>query len=126
MERTSRPANDLANRPWQLWLLLPALLLATLVTYQPVWHGGMLWDDDGHITPSNLRSAHGLWRIWIDADAAQQYYPLTHTAFWLQYKLWGDNTFGYHLVNIVLHTLAAFLLALILQAGTYQIAEGEQ
>src|SRR5512136_1737939 len=100
-EKAGHLAYDLTNRPWQIWLLLPALLLATLATYQPVWHGGMLWDDDGHITAPNLRSTHGLWRIWLDPDAAQQYYPLTHTAFWLQYRLWGDNTFGYHLVNIV-------------------------
>jgi protein O-mannosyl-transferase len=115
MERKSLPGHGPANRHWQIWLLLPALLLAAFAAYQPVWHGGMLWDDDGHITDPHLRSTHGLWRIWVDPFATQQYYPLTHTAFWLQYKLWGDGTLGYHLVNIVLHALAAFLVALILR-----------
>jgi protein O-mannosyl-transferase len=115
MEIKSPLGHGLANRHWQIWLLLPALLLATFAAYQPVWHGGMLWDDDGHITAPNLRSAHGLWRIWFDPFAAQQYYPLTHTAFWLQSKLWVNGTSGYHLVNIVLHALAAFLVALILR-----------
>jgi hypothetical protein len=96
------------------WLLLPALLLVTLLAYHPVWHGSLLWDDNAHITLSELRSAHGLWRIWFDLDATQQYYPAVHSAFWLLVRVWGDQTPGYHIVNIVLHALSGFLLYLIL------------
>lgn len=103
------------HRRWSVWLLLPALLLVTLAAYHPAWHGGMLWDDDAHITRSDLRSTEGLWRIWFDLGATQQYYPVVHSAFWLQHRLWGDDTLGYHLVNIVLHALSAFLLAVILR-----------
>jgi tetratricopeptide (TPR) repeat protein len=98
-----------------IWALLPALLLAVLAAYQPVWHGGMLWDDDGHITPSGLRSVDGLARIWFQLGATQQYYPLVHTAFWIEHRIWGDDMLGYHLVNIFLHGLSAFLIAVILQ-----------
>jgi tetratricopeptide (TPR) repeat protein len=98
-----------------LWLLLPVLLLATLIAYHPAWHGGMLWDDKAHITIPELRSAKGLWRIWFDLDATQQYYPVVHSAFWILYALWGDQTLAYHIVNILLHALSAFLLALILR-----------
>src|SRR5262249_37890576 len=79
-----------------------ALLGATLLAYQPAWHGGRLWDDDAHITRPELRSALGLWRIWTEPGATQQYYPLTHSVFWLEYQLWGDHTLGYHLVNFFL------------------------
>jgi hypothetical protein len=96
-------------------LLLSALLLATLLAYYPAWHGGMLWDDNAHITTPELRSAQGLWRIWFDLGATQQYYPVVHSAFWVLFKLWRSSTLGYHLVNIVLHVLSAFLLALILR-----------
>ncbi len=47
--------------------------------------------------------------------ATQQYYPLSETAFWVQYKLWGDATLGYHLVNIAWHALTALLVALVLR-----------
>ncbi len=100
---------------WSVWLLLPALLAATLAAYYPAWHGGMLWDDDRHVTRSDLQSAEGLWRIWFDMGATQQYYPAAHSAFWLQHKIWGDDTLGYHLVSIVLHGLSAFLIAVILR-----------
>jgi protein O-mannosyl-transferase len=92
-----------------------ALLLATLAAYYPAWHGGMLWDDNAHLTRPELQSTAGLWRIWFDVGATQQYYPLTHSAFWFMHRLWGDVTTGYHLVNIILHATSAWLLTLILR-----------
>lgn len=97
------------------WLLFAGLVLLTLAVYSPVWHGGMLWDDDAHMTRADLRSIAGLWRIWFDVGATQQYYPAVHSAFWLFNQLWAQNTFGYHVVNIVLHASSAFLVVLILR-----------
>ncbi len=100
---------------WRTWLMWPALLAATLLAYRPAWSGGLLWDDDHHLTRAGLRSLSGLWRIWFDLGATQQYYPVTHSAFWLQSQLWGDSTLGYHLVNITLHVIAAGLVWAILR-----------
>jgi protein O-mannosyl-transferase len=97
-----------------LWLAL-ALVAATAIAYQPAWNGGLVWDDDRHVTAPALRSIEGLARIWFEVGATQQYYPLAHSAFWIQQELWGDHTLGYHLLNIVLHGLSAFLLLCILQ-----------
>ncbi len=111
-ERSRR--HEASSREPQAALLFAALLLATLATYQPAWHGGLLWDDDAHVTAAGLRSWDGLRRIWFDLGATQQYYPLVHSAFWLMHRLWGDWTTGYHLVNITLHALSACLVAAIL------------
>jgi len=100
---------------WRRWASLPALSAITLVTYRPVWFGGVLWDDAGHLTKSALQPASGLWRIWFDIGATQQYYPIVHSAFWLMHHAWGDATLGYHLANILLHALSAFLLLNILE-----------
>jgi len=100
-------------RPLPSWLL-PALVAVTYLAYSPAWHGGLLWDDNGHITKTALRSTEGLWRIWFDIGATQQYYPVVHSAFWVFHRLWGDHTLGYHLVNIGLHACSAWLLAQIL------------
>jgi tetratricopeptide (TPR) repeat protein len=97
-----------------LWLF-PALLAILIGVYSPALHGTLLWDDDGHITPAALRGLNGVWQIWTKVGATQQYYPLTHTAFWLQWHLWGDAFTGYHLTNVVLHALSAVLLAVILR-----------
>ena len=103
------------NSSWKSWLLASILLLATLAAYHPAWHGGMVWDDDDHVTRPELRSAAGLYRIWFEVGATVQYYPLLHSAFWLEHRLFGDGTFGYHLVNILLHFLAAWMAAILLR-----------
>jgi protein O-mannosyl-transferase len=70
----------------------------------------MLWDDAAHVTRPELRNLHGLWRIWFDLGATQQYYPLLHSAFWVEHLAWGDAVAGYHLVNVALHALSACLV----------------
>ncbi len=97
------------------WFFVVALLVAVILAYHPAWQGGFIWDDDTHITAPGLRSWHGLYRIWFDVRATQQYYPLTETGFWVQYKLWGNAVLGYHLVNILLHALASVMVALVLR-----------
>ena len=97
------------------WLLGLLLLGATLAAYLPVWHAGLIWDDDGHVTRAGLRPLGGLWRIWFEPGATQQYYPLLHTAFWAEHRLWGDAALGYHLANVALHASAAWLLYLVLR-----------
>ncbi|HEY1792562.1 MAG TPA: tetratricopeptide repeat protein [Opitutaceae bacterium] len=91
------------------------LAAAALLAYLPCLRGGLLWDDDAHVTRPELRSLGGLWRIWTEAGATQQYYPLLHSAFWAEHALWGDSVLGYHLVGVLLHACAAFLLFLALR-----------
>jgi len=91
------------------------LAAATLVAYQPVWHGTALWDDDAHLTRVELQPLAGLWRIWFSLGATQQYYPVTHSMFWLLHRVAGSETLAYHLVNIVLHATSAFLAVMILR-----------
>jgi len=101
---------------WQRnWLKVLLLLVAVLLAYQPVWHAGFIWDDDAHLTRPDLRTFGGLAGIWIRVGATQQYYPLVHSVFWVEHRLWGDWPPGYHLVNILLHAAVALLLVRILQ-----------
>ena len=93
-------------------VLLGALFVAlVLVVYLPALGGGFSWDDDAYVTNNvTLRSMHGLSQIWGRLTATPQYYPLVFTSFWLEYHLWGLNPLGYHIVNVLLHALAALLL----------------
>ncbi len=92
--------------------LLVALVLAC---YWPALRGGELWDDAAHITRPDLRGWIGLARIWTAPGETQQYYPVLHSAFWVEHRLWGDATLGYHLANALEHAAACLLLALILR-----------
>lgn len=91
------------------------LFCAVLIAYLPALKGGPLWDDDGHITRPDLQSLHGLWRIWFELGATQQYYPVLHSAFWVEHRIWGDALLGYHLTDVVLHAVAAFLVVMIVR-----------
>jgi len=97
------------------WIALAFIAVALVVVYHPAMNGGLLWDDEAHVTPAELRSWHGLYRIWTDPEAAQQYYPLLHSMFWVEYRLWGGQVAAYHWVNLVEHLVATGLLLLILR-----------
>lgn len=113
--RKHRPSPALSPRRERPWLVFVVLALATLAAYQPAWHGGIVWDDDAHLTAAPLASWTGLARIWTDFRVTQQYYPVVSTAFWIMNRLWGHDTLGYHLFNILLHALSAFLVWRILR-----------
>jgi tetratricopeptide (TPR) repeat protein len=104
------PAAPHAFPDAALWALI---VCAALLAYWPALQGTLLWDDGSHVTRPALESLHGLWRIWFDLGATQQYYPLLHSAFWLEHRLWGDAVLGYHLLNVALHALSACLVVLI-------------
>lgn len=91
------------------------LSLATFLAYFPSWRGDWLWNDSDYVTTPALRGVSGLLRIWFHVGATQQYYPILHSAFWVEHRLWGDHPLGYHLLNIGLHAACACLFIRILQ-----------
>ncbi len=94
------------------WL---GIFVAGLIAYWPALQGTLLWDDNAHITSASLQSLHGLWRIWFELGATQQYYPLLHSAFWVEHRLWGDAVLGFHLANLFEHSLSACLVVAIVR-----------
>jgi tetratricopeptide (TPR) repeat protein len=89
-----------------------ALLVAlTVIAYIPAMRAGFIWDDDQYVQNNDaVRAPGGLPRIWFDFTASPQYYPLVYSSYWLEYRLWGDNPAGYHVVNIFLHGAVAILV----------------
>jgi protein O-mannosyl-transferase len=113
-----------------------AIVIGTFVAYFPAIRGGFLWDDDQHVIRTSaearggeaarggetrggrdtgLGDLRGLVRIWFDPGATPQYYPLVHTSFWLENRIYGARPAGYHIVNILLHALVAVLFAGLLR-----------
>src|SRR5215468_2240069 len=112
MHQIARPILSPRSRGW---ILAALLAVVTILAYQPAWRGGVLWDDEPHIGAPELRTLDGLRRIWFVPRTTQQYYPVLHTSFWLQQRLWGDSTTGYHLVNLLLHVGCVVLVLKILR-----------
>src|SRR5690349_1039626 len=99
------------------------ILLLTMTAYSFCLHGSFLWDDDRHVEQNRgLRDAEGLGNIWtghwryLFASPEQrqqirvytpQYYPMTHTSYWLEYQFSGSqpndiNTTVFHVDNVLL------------------------
>jgi tetratricopeptide (TPR) repeat protein len=87
------------------------IAICVVAAYWPTLHGGYIWDDPQHVSENMaLRSLDGLRRLWIQRGVIPQYYPLTHTTFWIEYHLWGLAPEGYHAVNLLLHAANALLV----------------
>jgi tetratricopeptide (TPR) repeat protein len=91
------------------------VIVATFLAYLPAMRGNFIWNDGDYVTAPELRSLAGLGRIWGDLGATEQYYPLLHSAFWVQHRVFEDRPLGYHVVGLALHVLSALLFAAVLR-----------
>ncbi len=102
------PSDRLVASPWRGAVAIVAL---TVLFYLPAFGAGYVWDDPDHVTQVSLqRTVSALKWVWFRPGATPQYYPLTHTTFWLEWRIYGTNPLGYHAVNVILHAANALLL----------------
>ena len=95
--------------------LATALVVLTGVAYLPSLRGEFIWDDSGLITENKLVHADdGLRRFWFTTEASD-YYPLTSSLWWLEWRLWGKKPVGYHAVNVLMHAANSVLIWLVLR-----------
>jgi tetratricopeptide (TPR) repeat protein len=100
--------------PAREWALGALLLLAAVASYAGLRRAGFIWDDDAFLTANPLiRASDGLRRFWFTSEPVD-YWPVTSTTLWLEWRLWGANPLGYHVTNVLLHAAEAVLLWRIL------------
>lgn len=110
--------------PQERWLWRGLLIVLCLLAYVPSLSSNFLWDDNRHANAIasgelNMRDYDGLIRIWtklgLEEGGTPQYYPVTHTVYWLCHKVWNKSALGYRVFNIFLHAGGAILLWEILR-----------
>ncbi len=100
------------RRRWSGAALLFVLILAV---YWPSISGGFILDDDLLLTNNELvKAPDGLYRIWLTTEPTD-YWPVTNSSFWIEWRLWKMNPTGYHVTNLALHFAACLLLWKILE-----------
>jgi tetratricopeptide (TPR) repeat protein len=96
---------------WQIAVLVALVLIA----YGPLWRAGFIWDDDSMLTANPLiRARDGLYQFWFTRNSLD-YWPVTSTTLWIEWRLWGLNPLGYHLTNLALHLGEVMLLGSVLR-----------
>jgi len=119
------------SAPGRKHLLAAALLvLASCAVFANSFGNSFIWDDQEVIIDDpfirNADKMHLLFSrdYWQGAHggsyAAGQYRPLSAVSFSLDYALWKDDTFGYHLTNLGLHianVILVYFLVIMLAGG---------
>jgi protein O-mannosyl-transferase len=94
------------NSYWPYAVGILVAIFAVFEIYWPAIHGPFLLDDSG--MPYTAGGMDPALRAWVNGLR-----PLLMLSFWLNYQSAGNaDTFGYHLVNIVLHVLNGGLIFL--------------
>jgi tetratricopeptide (TPR) repeat protein len=67
-------------------------------------------DDDILLTQNSIiKSPDGIAKFWLSTEPLD-YWPVTNTSLWLEWRLWRNDPAGYHVTNLLLHLATIFLL----------------
>ncbi len=100
-------------------LPVAAIVLATVLAYEPALFNFFAGDDFVHLTwlPDAIRNPELIWRnfhsAWLDGTTARFYRPLISVFMVGDYLIWGANGLGFHLTNLAAHLASALFLLLI-------------
>ena len=98
---------------WVLPLLVSAL---TFVIFLPTLKNGFVnWDDIQNLIANQKYRGLGYEQLkWMFTSYNMgPYAPITLITMGIDYSIWGMNPFGYHLTNILFHTLNALVFYLL-------------
>ena len=90
--------------------------VVTFAAFYPSLYNSFLnYDDDSlYLNNPNFRGLGWRQIRWMFTTFLMGHYqPLTWVTLGLDYVIWGMNPFGYHLINIALHTANAVLFYLL-------------
>ncbi|MGD0383670.1 MAG: tetratricopeptide repeat protein [Thermoguttaceae bacterium] len=91
------------------------IVLIAFIAYFPTLSNGFVADDDVLLINNNLvKISDGLRRFWCSVEA-MDYWPVTDTVFWIEWRIWGMNPVGYHVTNLILHVAESLLIWILLR-----------
>ena len=103
------------------------VVIVTFASFVPALFGEFLnWDDFANITENRAFRGLGLANLkWMFTTFRMgPYQPLSWVTLGIDYLVWGLDPFGYHLTNVVLHSVSAGLFYAV-AAGLMSCGAGE-
>src|SRR5260221_7729681 len=100
--------------------LILILIAVTFLAYFSSFSNPFIWDDEQFITRNVYVQNFDIQKIFTTntvagAGVQSNYYrPLTTLSFAIDAKIWGQNPFGFHLTNFLLHLGAGLMLFFLL------------
>lgn len=94
---------------------IPAIFAALiLISYLPVWQNTFVWDDKPYIILNEYVKNFDLKGLLTEYHVGN-YHPLTMLSLAIEYFLVKEQTWLYHLDNLILHTLNSWLVFKLIQ-----------
>ncbi len=93
------------NKSWRQFAILGLFLLAGLIAFSNIINSWFLSDDFAQIG----KVLHGDLSVVWGREHGGFFRPLFILSYLIDTTVWGTRPFGFHLTNIVVHSLNAFL-----------------
>lgn len=113
------------------WVPGLAFFAAALACYFPALFGERIWDD--HALLGWNPFVRSPWLIWdafwqplYPSATADYFRPLQSLSYLADYLVWGENHFGYHLSNVLLHAASGVMLVSVLRRILPRVWPAEQ
>lgn len=108
------------NKNVRITIQISIIVLFTALLYAPSFKNNFVWDDQSLILGNHkIQHLSQIPKLFftdffdfqtVDGPNSGGYYrPLTMATFALDWLIWQENPFGYHLINLLLHCLNALL-----------------
>jgi tetratricopeptide (TPR) repeat protein len=104
------------QRQWARCCILTVLGFAV---HAPALHGELLWDDDYLVrTNSFIRSPIFFLEVFrhylLPESYSIHYRPMQNISYMVDYLLWDNNVYGFHLSSVLWHVAAGILIYFLL------------
>jgi tetratricopeptide (TPR) repeat protein len=93
---------------WERWWPALIIFFAVIIVFSPAFFAGFILDDDVMLTNNELMRGP-ISTFWCTAKPID-YFPLTYSSLWLEWRLWGANPAGYHVTNVLLHAISCIII----------------
>ncbi len=114
--------------PKWLWIaLLGFLILIVLGAYFKIFHAEFVYDDFGFIVNNkDIQSFKPFSKFFLSPDiftgsnyaaenvGGKNWRPISSLVFAIEYRFFGPNPFGFHLISILLHLINTVLVYLLI------------
>jgi len=111
MPKRKNPSGKSLAFDWKLIAQAIVIAIVAFWVFWPARHGQWIGDDMRYIASNPLlNDPERLWKAWFQPGSFIEYYPIEQCVQWAQWQLWHNDTFGYHLTNIILHVISALLV----------------
>lgn len=86
------------------------IFIAVATVFGNSLRNGFVWDDTTFIVGNRVYQEFDLQRIFFSLANGVEYFPLRDISLSLDYAVWGENSFGFHLTNLVLYFFNAVIV----------------